>query len=212
MSTLTIMKARIADELARADLTSQIAYAISDAIKAYQGERFMFNESRALTFTTVADQEFYTSSDSANIALINKIDYLGVYVGDIFTRLRPETPANIEAMSQNGSTSGTPISYCYYAKSIRLYPVPATALTVRVGAACKVAEPASDSEADNPWMIEAERLVRSRAKLELALHVLKDADLAQTMNAAVLEAFDDLKSRSNQLMQTEAGRIEPMEF
>lgn len=212
MTTQTIMKARIADELARDDITSQIAYAISDAIKAYQGERFFFNESRALTFSTVAGQEFYTSSDSANIALINKIDYVGVYVGDIITRLRAETPANIELMSQNGSTSGTPISYCYYAKSIRLYPVPSTVLTVRVGAAYKVAEPATDGEADNPWMTEAERLIRSRAKLELALHVLKDSDLAGTMNSAVIEAFDDLKSRSNQLMQTEAGRVEPMEF
>lgn len=212
MSTLAIMKARIADELARSDLTSQIAYAISDAISAYQDERFHFNESRAITVTTVADQEFYTSSDAAALATVNKIDYVGVYVGDIMTRLRAETPADIELMSQNGSTSGTPISYCWYGNALRLYPVPATALTVRIGAAVTVAAPASDSEASNPWMTHAERLIRSRAKLELALHVLIDNEMAQTLATAVNEAFDQLKGRSNMLMQTERGRVEAMEF
>lgn len=212
MSTLAILKARIADELARADLTSQIAYAVTDAIAAYQDERFFFNESRAITVTTVADQEFYTSSDAASLATVNKIDYVGVYVGDIMTRLRAETPADIELMSQNGSTSGTPVSYCWYGNALRLYPVPATALTVRIGASATVAAPASDAEASNPWMTHAERLIRSRAKLELALHVLIDSEMAQTLSTAVNEAFDQLKGRSNMLMQTERGRIEPMGF
>lgn len=212
MSTLTIMKARIADELARSDLTSQIAYAISDAIKAYQDERFHFNESRAITFPTVASQEFYTSSDAASLGTINKIDYVGVYVGNIMTRLKAETPADIELMSQNGTTTGTPISYCWYGNALRLYPVPSTVLTVRIGAAVNAAEPATDGEASNPWMTHAERLIRSRAKLEIALHVLKDPELAETMNAAVKEAFDQLKGRSNQLTQIERGRVVAMEF
>lgn len=212
MSTLAVMKARIADELARSDLTSQIAYAISDAIKAYEDERFHFNESRAITVSTVADQEFYDENDAAAIATINKIDYVGVYVGDIMSRLKAETPANIELMSQNGTGTGTPYAYCWYGNQIRLYPTPNTALTVRIGAAVNVAAPAADATTGNAWMTHGERLVRSRAKLELALHVLKDQDLAQTMATAVNEAFDQLKSRSNQLTQTESGRVEPMGF
>lgn len=212
MTTQTVMKARIADELARSDITSQIAYAISDAIGAYENERFHFNESRALTFTTVADQEFYGTSDSANIGKVQKIDYVKVYVGTQPYDLRYERPSDMESMSVSGSQIGTPWAYTWYGNQIRLYPVPDQAYTVRIGASYKVAAPATDGEADNPWMTHAERLIRSRAKLELALHVLKDTELAATMVEGVNEAFSQLKDRTNQLTQAAQGRVRAMEF
>lgn len=43
MTTLTVMKARIATELRRDDLTTEIAAAISSAISAYKYDRFNFN-------------------------------------------------------------------------------------------------------------------------------------------------------------------------
>ena len=75
-----------------------------------------------------------------------------------------------------------------------------------------VAAPATDDETGNPWMTHAERLIRSRAKLELALHVLKDETLAGTMKAAVSEAWDQLKSRTSQITQVGQGKIRAMEF
>lgn len=212
MTTQTIMKARIADELARSDLTSQIAYAIGDAIKAYEDDRFFFNESRALTFTTVADQEFYDSDDSANIPLVQKIDYVLLYIGDQPYTLMPMKPAEIETASTNATSTGEPGWYCWYGNQLRLYPVPNGAYTVRIGASYKVAAPASDSEADNPWMTHAERLIRSRAKLELALHVLFDREMAEFLSQAVTEAHEQLMARTNQLTQIGEGRICAMEF
>lgn len=212
MSTLAVMKARIADELARDDLTSQIAYAITDAIEAYEDRRFHFNEGRAITFNTVASQEFYDSDDEAALATVQKLDYVVLYIGDTPYHLCPMTPAEIETASTNGTNTGQPGWYCWYGNQIRLYPSPAGAWTVRIGASIKVAAPASDSEANNPWMTHAERLIRSRAKLELALHVLKDQDLATTMNAAVTEALEQLIGRTNLLTQVGNGRVEAMEF
>lgn len=212
MSTLAIMKARIADELARADLTSQIVYAINDAISAYQHERWYFSESRDLTFTTVAAQEFYTSTDDADIARIVKIDWVNFYVGAQPYQLLPMRPGEMEFMSTNGVTSGYSSWYAYYDEQFRLYPIPDAAYTVRIGAQVNVDGPADDAEADNPWMVKAERLIRSRAKLELALHVLKDTDLAATMSEAVTEAFEQLKSRTNALTQVGEGRVRPMCF
>lgn len=212
MSTLTIMKARIADELARSDLTSQIAYAITDAIAAYEDERFHFNESRALTFTTAQGQEWYTEADSANIALIQKIDYVMVYVGDQPYKMAYERPEELEALSVANTTTGTPWSYTWYGNAIRLYPIPDQAYTVRIGASVKVAAPATDGEANNPWMTHAERLIRSRAKNELALHVLFDDELAVKMAAAVKEAFDQLKGRTARLTQAERVRVKAMDF
>lgn len=212
MSTLAIMKARIADELARGDLTSQIAYAITDAIEAYDDERFFFNEGRAITFSTVASQEFYGENDAAAIATIQKIDYVVLYVGDTPYHLLPMKPAEIETASTNGTNTGQPGWYCWYGNQIRIYPNPADAWTIRIGASTKAAAPASDAETGNAWMTHAARLIRSRAKLELALHVLKDEALATTMNIAVVEAFDQLKERTNQLTQVGEGRVEAMEL
>lgn len=212
MTTLTIMKARIADELARSDLTSQIASAITTAIDAYRDLRFWFNESRTITFSTVAGQEFYDSTDAAALGTIRRFDYIGVYIGDQFNRLEYHSPADMEWLSVGLTASGQPFDYTYYQRKIRLYPTPDGVYTVRVGASVTVAAPATDGETDNPWMVEAERLIRSRAKNELALHVLKDTDLAQTMAIAVQEALDQLKGETAMLTKAEGSRIRAMEF
>ena len=212
MTTLAIMKARIADELSRDDLTSQIAYAIGDAVAAYEDERFFFNESRGLTFPTVIDQEFYTESDAADIANLVKIDYVSLLTGDQPFQLLPMRPSEIEFLSTNGTSTGQPNWFLLYDESIRLYPVPDAIYTVRIAGVLKTAAPATDAEASNPWMTKAERLIRSRAKLELALHVLKDIELGAVMQQAVDEAWVQLKSRTAQITQIGDGKVRAMEF
>lgn len=202
MTTLSIMKARIADELARGDLTSQIAYAITDAIERYQSERMWFNESRDVTFSTVASQEYYTSSDHELIPNIYTIDYVVMTVGGSVHSLTRSIPEQIEALSDNGAQTGEPSSYAYFQKKIRLYPVPDQVYTVRVAGHVKVAAPASDDEADNVWMTDAERLIRARAKYNIALDVMRDQGIAQSQAAAVNEAFEQLKGRTNRQVGT----------
>lgn len=212
MSTLAIMKARVADELARDDLTSQISYAISDAITAYSDERWFFSETRDLALTTVASQEFYDSDDLAAIATLTKIDYLTVYVGNQPFQLLPMKSFEIEWAVQNGTSTGQPSWYAYYNRQFRFYPIPDAAYTVRIAGSTVVAAPATDAEADNAWMTHAERLIRSRAKMELALHVLKDTELAAVMQQAVTEAEDQLRGRTNTITQVGEGRISAMPF
>lgn len=212
MTTLTAMKARIALEVRRSDLDTQIASAISTAIGAYQEQRFYFNESRSLTFSTVASQEFYTSADDADIGLIKKFDYVKLYVGDFPYELTPERPADIEWLSQNGTQTGQPLSYCYYARSIRLHPIPDAIYTVRIGGLIKLAEPASDGETDNAWMIDGERLIRARAKYEIALHVLRDTKLAEEMASAVQEAEAQLRRDTNNQTQQGGWLIQATKF
>lgn len=212
MTTLAIMKARIASELRRDNITSQIAAAISTAIAAYEDERFYTNESRENTFTTVAGQEFYDSSDASFIASLTKIDYVFLYIQDTPFELSPVLPRIMEDASTNATATGTPEEYCWYDEQFRLYPVPADAWTVRVGGVLSISEPASDSETGNFWMTKAERLIRSRAKQELALHVLKDTELAQLMGGAATEAYTQLDRRTKRITKTGGGRVKPMNF
>ena len=207
------MKARIADELARNDLTSQIAYAINDAIAAYQDERYYFNETRAITFPTVQAQEFYGPSVNTAIADIQKIDYVALYIGNTPFMLEPMAPAVIESASTNATATGQPGAYCYYAEQFRLYPVPAESnWLIRIGASIKRAAPVTNNEANNVWMTKAERLIRARAKLEIAIHVLHDPELAETMTAVIREAEEQLISRTAQLTQHGQGRVTSMQF
>lgn len=210
--TLADMKARISDELARGDLASQIALAINDAIVAYQDERFMFNESRNVTFNTVINQEFYGVLDNPLIGTINKLDYIFLYVNNTPFKLDPSTPETMEWLANNSTFVGQPYDYVWYQSQIRLYPVPVAVYPVRIACSLQQPAPATDGETNNPWMIIAERLIRSRAKFELAIHVLKDEQLAADMDKVLTEAFKQLKNRTNVLTKMGAGFVRPMAF
>ena len=117
MTTLGVMKARIASEFRRGDLSADIADAITTAINAYKYERFPFNR------------------------------------------------------------------------------------------AAFVGAPASDTEPDNPWMTTAERLIRCRAKLEVAVNVIQyDASdpFPQSMLEEVRDALTQLR-----VSQVQSGAATP---
>lgn len=206
MTTLAIMKARIADELARSDLTSQITSAITTAIEAYQTDRFFFNESRTVTFSTVSGQDFYGSAANGSIPDLLNIDWITILIsaGNLWP-LEYRPPEEIDYDAGNTSSTGQPYDYTYYQQQIRLYPSPNQVWTVRVQGQVLTAIPATDDEANNPWMTYGERLIRSRAKMELAMHLLRDDTLAATMRGAETEAFKQLKGRTNR--QVSRGRI-----
>jgi hypothetical protein len=214
MTTLATMKDRIDRELRRSgSIDTQIGEAISSAIEAYSDDRFFFNEKRSNTFNTIADQEFYGSSDFPAISLLVKIDYVTMRIGNTVYDILPDIPATMEGASDNATATGQPGWYVYYERQIRLYPVPSTSSwPVRVAGLYRYAAPASDAETGNFWMTEGERLIRSRAKYELATHVLRDLELAQIMTANTTEAFDQLKRKTNKLTQQDNGRVKAMAF
>lgn len=217
VGTLGYLKDKIADEIARGDLTSQIADKITEAIAAYQSERFFFSESRDITFSTVAGQEFYGTADNAAIPTLQGFDYIILYIGSIPWPIARRTDVEIEVLNQNGLMRGQPWNWSYYNQQIRLGPVPDTIYSMRIAAHQKVAAPATvgavaaDDQTGNAWMTDnAERLIRSRAKYELYLHVIKNMGYAEAMAAAVTEAFDTLKGQTNRLVGR--GIMAPMEF
>lgn len=223
--TLGDMKTRIIDELDREDLASQVANAINDAIQAYQHIRFYFCESRAITFPSVANQEFYDFNDNPLLGQLQKIDYVILYMDTQPFYLDAALPADLELKSQSGTFLGPPSQYCQYAEQLRVWPVPsASTWTFRVGASLQIPAPIKDLESNNKWMVNAERLIRSRAKYELAVHVLKDTDLARFMGGsqvdqdgspiggAIGEALTQLNQQTTRITQVGQGRVIAMQF
>lgn len=224
MTTLAIMKARVASELARTDLTTQIGEAISTAIAIYQTERFRFSDvipSTVPTFATVLDRFIYTSADNANIGTMFKVDYLEVQIGGMLQRLTYMPPGDLRQYNQLGTMHGQPMWWSYEGNQLLIAPTPDAAYTITMGLFRSVPAPADDAETGNPWMLDGEELIRSRAKYEIALHVTRNKDMqdamspfappgGQTKGHAAYFAWKRMKGVANRV--TSSGRVRSMAF
>jgi hypothetical protein len=207
MSTLTVMKNRLASELRRDDLTDDIADAISSAIDAYSHELFYFNEFRTTTISTVANQSIYTSSDNADIGRVLKIVYAFLMVGTIPYRMCQKHIADLETWNLWTTFTGEPDEWAWFGQQLHVSPIPSAVYTIRLGAYLKMAAPATDDEASNVWMTDAARLIRCRAKGELYAHVIKKPDAAQEMFAMAEEALAQIKEKSRNMTEVGEGVV-----
>lgn len=229
MTTLAIMKARIASEIARGNLTNQIADAITTAISVYQKERFRFNESLPLadvTFTTVAGQPYYsgaapTITPVTQLPTLQKIDYLNILIGNTVQPLTRMQPEEIRLLNFANTQQGQPLSWALEGETVMLYPTPSAGWQITVGAFFQYPAPATDGELGNRWMTDGELLIRSRAKYEIALHVTRNDKMVVAMSPyppsggqmeghAAYWAWKDLKGEANRLTGT--GRIRATRF
>ncbi len=228
---LQTMRSRIAAELRRSDLVSNpaaspndfVTLAIMDAIAAYQTERFRFSDvdpANPDTFNTVVNRDVYDSNDSAIIGSMHKVDRVYILIGNANQVITVEQPKVLRLYNQQALMVGQPTWYAMEDDKMILSPIPSSVWQVTIEAFRDVAAPASDSEANNPWMTKAERLIRARAKYEIATNVLRNPDLAMTFSpdppapgqkaGEAYRHWKQLKGDTNRI--TSMGRIRPMPF
>lgn len=218
VGTLGQMKTRVIRELGqRTDLAADVADAINDAIAIYQKERFRFSEvtpGSEPTFNTVVGQSVYTTAANANIGTLYLVDYLLLNIGATNQYLSRIQPVEIKLLLQTGTQSGQPTSWAYEGNEIIVYPVPSAVYSITIGGHIKIPAPANDGEAGNAWMNDAERLIRSRAKFEIATHVTRNPTMAAAMSpepgGATYREWSSLKREGNRVVST--GRIRAMQF
>ena len=203
MSTLGIMKARIAEEIYRDDLTSAIAREIASAVRYYQSKTAYFQERDSFEFQTVAGQDRYSYTDAAEIANLISIDYVHLLQAGSVLDLKYDSPANLDLIAFTPS-QGVPSNWTYASQTLRLYPVPNDAYTVRIMGLIPAGMPQADETPNNPWMQDAEELIRSRAKRNLYLHSLGDQGMAAAMKAAEDEALASLAAETSMRTQVNA--------
>ncbi|MBW3099229.1 hypothetical protein [Pseudohoeflea coraliihabitans] len=210
MSTLATLKAEIADDMDRDDLTSAIASEINRAIRFYQSRHFYFNETRDATFTTVASQVWYSEDDDADISQFVDIDFVHITVGSNRYQLRQKDIKQFELLTDGNASNGQPYCYTYYNRSIGLFVPPDAAYTVRVLGSYMTAAPATDDEADNVWMTEAFDLIRWRAQSRLYAGKLKDLTTAATCNA--MEADELGRIERETAVRHKTNRVKAVTF
>ncbi|MBY0256384.1 hypothetical protein, partial [Methylobacterium sp.] len=137
--TLGDLLDEIADDIERADLDRQIAFAVDRAIRHYQPDRFTFSE-RILTFQTVPGADVYGGGDAPEIPALLAIDSaMRIENGQSYTLTRMAETA-IERLGDPASAS-QPCAYSYFDRSIRLWPTPCAAWTIRLAAHVEVPAP-----------------------------------------------------------------------
>ncbi len=206
MATLADLRARIADDLDRSDLTSQIDAAIRDAVEHYESERFVFNEVVGATAT------FSSSVDSIPLASLpvafTRVDRIRIDDGGAdLVDLVPRDYAWLMA-AQDARAVARPVEYCIYADRIQLDSRPDRDYAAILDGVRRIstASAATDSSA---WFNDGKRLVRARAKAELYAHVIKEFPQAEAMAAVERREYRALKQKLN---TRNSGRVRPTEF
>ncbi|MFD1945065.1 hypothetical protein [Paradevosia shaoguanensis] len=195
MTTQAAMIAEILDDTERgAGETDAVRDKIAAAIRYYQPSRFWFNETRDVTFDTVPGQIDYPFPLGTPGAVFYKIDAAIVTQGTTNIDMGVEDYKVLEVLLDGNSTRSLPTVYAYIKKALRLYPAPDVIYPVRLTGHIRIDPPADDSEADNPWFVDAYDLIMCRAKAQLYKHRWGDPNNAALMTDAEIEARDLLFS------------------
>ena len=197
MATYIETQQRIADEISRDDLTTNIRQEILSAIEYYKQRRFWWNETTGTT-TTVASTN-YVSLPSDFVDL----DILQITVGSNTTLLKQETYEAIVDWDINGQT-GQPTSFALYQDRVRLYPTPNDAYTLTFHYVKALTALSADSDT-NAWLTDGEELIRLHAKKMLYANKIRNAKAAQDM--AALEELVLLRLESRNQRRVATGRL-----
>ena len=209
MATLATLKAKIADDISRSDLTTQIGEEITAAIEEHEGERFWFNETRAYTFSTVAGTADYTLAESAPIYDFLAVDWVQVMIGTRPVNLRRCDPEEIDWLIASQISQGQPYNWAYYGQKFRFYAIPNAVYTVRVAGHYKLSALA-DNSSSNAWTTEAYELIRAATKRRLYALVIKNPDQAAIEQTATDVALSKLRAKTADKIGT--GMIRPTQF
>lgn len=205
MSTYSQMQSNIADKIVRTDLTTQIADEINRAINFYASDRFYFTQTTD-TFSTVASQFAYSSSDSVATD-IRDIDLLQITISTN-NYIYPERISFNELQSLNVSNpTGQPSVWAYHQQKIFLYPVPNDVWTVTMYYQKAYADLSSGSDTSDWTSGLPKDLIEQRTLKVMYSDWVKDDESAARAAARELEIYNKLRMESEKLISTK--RITP---
>ncbi len=204
MATFGDIIAQVANDLARTNLNAEIGEEINAAIREFDTKRVWFNESRDLTFNTVAAQAEYTVSDNANIPNLIRIDgmFSTLNSNDKWL-LKPMDKVQREWLTPPNDP-GRPTWYTFTNKVLTLWPVPDAVYQIRVMGWYRLSALAIDSDT-NIWTEEAADLLRHSARHRLLLNVIQDEAGAGLAKVAEERAWGAIERET--ILRTNAGTI-----
>lgn len=191
-NTYGAMQQRVAYEVLGSPNATDVANAIQDAIAQFERETFYFNDMRVFgevpgslsNLHTVLGKEFYSAQDLPVLTSMPHIRRLMVFAFDNRYPLVQRTASWMDDQSIAPDWNGLPTDWTWVAGSIRLYPIPNGVYPIILDGTIRF-PPLVNPTDTNPWMCDAEYLIRSEAKRLLFLNITRDFDQAQIMERQV---------------------------
>lgn len=206
MATFEDMRARIADDLNRTDLTTQIQKAINRAIEHYEKERFWFNENVwSFSCSSATEQVAFSAANTTDLKEIDKVT-ITRNSSDIYP-LDRITYQELRDTATTGVThTNVPVDYSIFKNTWFFYPVPDQNYVIHAYGQKSYATLSASADT-NDFTTDAEDLIEARARWWLYAHILKDAGQAAVAKATEMEALSALREKTTNLIST--GRIRP---
>lgn len=197
MSSYSALQSRIADDLDRTDLSSQIQQQIKQAIRHYKGQRLGFNET-STTLTATVSQNYVT-------APTDLVEVDGLYITrSNYNELLLRRPLD-EIIEGRRTSDATPTAYCLYAGKFELDCPSVSAYSMPLYYVKELTE-LSASDDSNGWTTDGEDLIVFRAEKILYARVIKDAKKAGECAQLEREAFNALRTTRNGHVSTGQAR------
>jgi hypothetical protein len=208
--TLATMRDRIDDELLRGGtLDTQIDREIVSAIAHYKRRRFWFNEGTT-TSNTAASVEYQAMPTD-----LLSLDSIRIAQGNDPVPLIERPMSTLEAWGASTTQVGMPSDFAKYKDTVRLFYCPDAIYPLTWAGIIDLGTPSGDSDT-SAWFVEAEEMIRERAKAAVSINVIKDADAKGEQRALALAgkpclsaleytAFRELQRETNR--RTTTGRI-----
>jgi len=205
MSTYGTMQSRIASDLNRTDLTTNIRSAIQDAISFYSGTRFWFNEARASTAEsfgpTVNGTEWYDLPSD-----FQALDTLSATVSNDTYPLTQIDYEQSEALQMpSGLYKGRPWRFAIYRQQIRMVPVPDGAYPLTLSYVKSLAALSADADT-NAWMVAGEQLIRERATAIVRISKLRNDGARMEANMLQQQGSNCLSVLEQSALRNLSGR------
>lgn len=205
MATYGEVQSRIADEMARSDLTTQIQNAIQSAIAFYEKTMFWFKEAET-TIATVVGQESYSTTFPSDF---DEFIELTVTVSGNRYPMKEETYSWIRDRLLLTTFRGRPEKFAIFKSELWTYPLADAVYTMTLSY-YKTLAVLSGASGTNAWTTYGEELIRCRAKSDLYKHVIRNKPMSDEMKMAEREALQALMRKSTLNIST--GRIKPTQF
>lgn len=200
MSDFGTLKARIADELSRSDLTSQINNHVLDAIKRLENDGFWFNQAEATLNTAQGDSLYALPGDFLSLDSLKASRQNADWVLQ---------PRSLEYIYELSDVQGSPTTYVIHRENLTLYPTPDQVYTLTLGYLKRLTALSADTDS-NEWTAEAEEMIRAAACETLCRGILRDPSWADQWRALKMDARRALRART--ALATTTGTLQPSGF
>lgn len=215
MTTLLDVRNRIADQLSRSDLSTQIDREIQLAIQRYNRRVSWLHEVRGATLITVVGQRFYSTIDltagagpqdvtgrtAVSVQDVQKVEYMRDADDDPIEQIDYR---EFERRFDVSGTTGGAEYFTLYAGQIGLWPAPDAVATFTLSVVVKPVVPASATDT-SVWFDQAQELIENAAAAAICRKFIQDGERAQAFQVYESAAWEDLVRESNQKMAT--GRL-----